>query len=83
MIKKFLKKLKDKKKSKDNTKYPNRFLKFYHLNKKRLIKERRSLYKRKRKAGVCVRCSQKVVPGIVFCSYHQKKQQVYNKNARS
>ncbi|PIN73923.1 hypothetical protein COV20_02300 [Candidatus Woesearchaeota archaeon CG10_big_fil_rev_8_21_14_0_10_45_16] len=64
-------------------KYPNRFLKFYHLNKKRLNNERRSLYDEKRKKGICVRCNDKAVSGIVFCSYHQKKQKKYNRIARS
>ena len=63
--------------------YPNRFLKFYHENKGRVNKTRRSIYTEHRKAGLCVRCSKKVVAGIVFCSYHQQKQNQYNKKARS
>ena len=78
MFKKFLKKITGK-----DEKYPNRFIKFYHLNKKRLNKVRRGMYDKKRKIGVCVRCNKKVVHGIVFCSYHQNKQKEYNKKARS
>lgn len=71
------------KKEEETTNYPNRFLKFYYLNKKRLIRERRYLYKKKKKSGLCVRCSQKVFPGIIFCGYHQEKQKEYNRKARS
>ncbi len=63
--------------------YPNRFLKFYHENKSRVNKTRRSKYTEHRKAGLCVRCNKKAVSGIVFCSYHQQKQNKYNKKARS
>ena len=63
--------------------YPNRFLKFYHENKGRVNKNRRSMYTEHRKAGLCVRCTKKSAPGIVFCSYHQQKQNKYNKKARS
>jgi len=63
-------------------KYPNRFLKFYHQNKKQLNQERRSSYLEKKKEGLCTRCKRKAVSGIVFCEYHQQKQQQYNKNAR-
>ena len=63
--------------------YPNRFLKFYHKNKKRLNKERRSSYGERKKQGLCVRCNKKALKNIVFCSYHQKKQVSYNKKARS
>ena len=63
--------------------YPNRFLKFYHENKSRVNKNRRSMYTEHRKAGLCVRCTKKSAPGIVFCSYHQQKQNKYNKIARS
>ncbi len=62
--------------------YPNRFLKFYHGNKKRLLKERNKSYYDKRKEGICVRCQRSVVPSIIFCSYHQQKQVEYNKKAR-
>ncbi len=62
--------------------YPNRFLKFYHGNKKRLLKERQKSYYDKRKEGICVRCQRPVVPSIVFCTYHQQKQVEYNKKAR-
>jgi len=79
MLKRLLKKLR--KDKKDN--YPNRFLKFYHLNKKRLIKERRGKYKENRKSGVCVRCKRRSLEGIVFCRYHQLKQKEYNWKARS
>ncbi len=78
MIKKFLRKLKG-----EDKEYPNRFLKFYHENKKRLIKERRSTYAQKRKKGICVRCNEKALKGIVFCSYHQQKQKEYNQKARA
>jgi hypothetical protein len=64
-------------------KYPNRFLKFYHLNRDRLIEERKSIYSEKKKKGICVRCNRKSVSGIVFCKYHQKKQKGYNKKARN
>jgi len=80
MLRKILKKIK--RKDKEKKEYPNRFLKFYHLNKKRLNKYRRGSYKKKKRLGLCVRCSNKIVPGIVFCSYHQRKQKEYNKKAR-
>ncbi len=63
--------------------YPNRFLKFYYLNKSRLNKERRGSYYYKKKAGTCVRCKKPRVTGIVFCIYHQSKQKEYNTKARS
>ncbi len=72
-----------KKKSADNDGYSNRFLKFYHLNKKRLNKERRGTYSDKKKKGICVRCNQTAVSGIVFCKVHQEMQKGYNKKARS
>ena len=62
--------------------YPNRFLKFYHGNKRRLLKERKNSYYEKRKNGICVRCNRKVVPSIIFCSYHQQRQVEYNQKAR-
>ena len=65
------------------SKYPNRFVKFYHLNKNRLNKERRSTYSTKKKKGLCVRCNSKAVKGVVFCKYHRQKQKRYNKIARS
>lgn len=65
-----------------NQVYSNRFLKFYHLNKSRLNKKRRSSYLKKKKVGICVRCNRKAIEGIVFCSYHQKKQIIYNHNSR-
>lgn len=65
-----------------NEEYDNRFLKFYHGNKKRLLKERKKSYYGRRKEGICVRCSEKAVAGIIFCSYHQQKQVKYNKKAR-
>lgn len=71
-------------KSKSSKKaYPNRFLKFYHENKGRVNKNRRSKYTQHLKAGLCVRCNKKAASGIVFCTYHQQKQNQYNKNARS
>jgi len=79
MFKQLLNKVRGKK-SKD---YPNRFLKFYHLNRKRLIKERRSAYAAKRKRGVCVRCSKKALKNLVFCSYHRDKQKEYNRIAKN
>ena len=63
--------------------YPNRFLKFYHHNKDRLLKERKSLYHEKKLKGVCVRCNRQALAGIVFCEYHQQKQVGYNKQART
>lgn len=80
MIKKFLEKLKF---NKSKEAYPNRFLKFYHINKKRLARERRTLYHQKKESGICARCKKKAVEGIVFCEYHQQKQKEYNKKARS
>ncbi len=59
--------------------FPNRFVKFYHLNQKRLSKERRSTYDQKKKKGICARCKREVVTGIVFCEYHQQKQKGYNR----
>lgn len=76
---KSLGKKKDKLSDKD---YPNRFVKFYHINQKRLNDERRSLYQQKRDAGICVRCGRKAEEGIIFCSYHRKIQKGYNKKAR-
>ena len=66
-----------------NKKYDNRFLKFYHHNKGRLLKERKWLYHDKKKNGICVRCMRKALEGIIFCDYHQQKQVGYNKEARS
>ena len=63
--------------------YPNRFLKFYYLNKQRLNTERRSSYNERKSKGICVRCSLPAVEGIVFCADHQEKQKTYNKTARS
>lgn len=80
MIGKLLRKLRGIKD--DDQTYANRFLKFYYRNHKRLIKERRSLYKDKRKKGICVRCTQQVIPRIIFCPYHRQKQQGYNHKAR-
>jgi len=60
----------------------NRFLKFYYEHKKRLLKERKSAYYERKKSGICVRCQRKVVPSIIFCSYHQQKQVGYNEKAR-
>ena len=71
------------KKTKQSERYPNRFLKFYHHNKDRLLKERKSLYHEKKQKGVCVRCHRQALAGIVFCEYHQQKQVVYNKQART
>ena len=71
------------KSSTENKKYANRFLKFYHNNKNRLLKERKSLYHEKKKNGICVRCNSKVLEGIIFCDYHQQKQVGYNQQARS
>ena len=64
-------------------KYPNRFLKFYHQNKKRLNENRRLSYSEKKKLGICVRCKKKARKGIVFCKDHQSKQKGYNQKARS
>jgi hypothetical protein len=80
VLKKLINKITRRKNS--NKVYFNRFLKFYHLNKFRLNKKRRSLYIRKKKSGICVRCNRKATDGIVFCSYHQKKQIIYNHNSR-
>jgi len=79
VLKRLLKKLRGKKSSED---YDNRFVKFYHLNKKRLCKERKGTYHDKKKSGICVRCNKKAVSGIVFCKYHQQMQVGYNKKAR-
>lgn len=84
MFKEWLKKLKKEAgEKKEEELYPNRFVKFYHLNKGRLSKERRSGYHERRKSGVCVRCRRKSVQGIVFCEYHQQKQKEYNQKARN
>lgn len=84
MFKEWLKKLKkDNGDKKEEDLYPNRFVKFYHLNKSRLNKERRSGYSDRKKSGICVRCRRKAVSGIVFCEYHQGKQQDYNQKART
>jgi len=66
----------------ESVEYNNRFVKFYHLNKERLNQERRGSYSSRKKEGVCVRCKNKSLPGIVFCEYHQSKQKEYNKTAR-
>lgn len=63
--------------------YHNRFLKFYHLNKKKLNKERRTSYAERKKNGICTRCKKKALSGIVFCKYHQQRQKEYNLKARS
>ena len=76
--KKIVKKLR-----KEEKEYPNRFLKFYHLNKKKLNKTRKGKYHDRKKAGQCIRCYRKAVEGIVFCGYHQMKQKEYNRRARS
>ncbi|MBT4604581.1 hypothetical protein HOC01_03000 [archaeon] len=62
--------------------YPNRFLKFYHSNQKRLLKERKKLYHQKLDAGICVRCNNQALDKIKFCSYHQERQREYNLKAR-
>ena len=64
-------------------KYSNRFIKFYHQNKEKLNDNRRLSYSERKKKGICVRCKNKSLKGIVFCEYHQKKQKDYNKKARS
>ena len=63
-------------------KYPNRFLKFYHQNKEQLNENRRLSYSERKSLGVCVRCKNKALKGIVFCEYHQSKQKGYNQKAR-
>lgn len=68
---------------KKNSTYPNRFVKFYHDNKGRLSKERKSLYYQKKQKGICVRCNRKVQEGIIFCDYHRQKQVSYNQKARA
>lgn len=68
---------------KSSEEYPNRFLKFYHANKKRLNTERRGSYTTRKKQGLCVRCHKKALPNIVFCEFHKQKQKAYNKKARS
>lgn len=64
------------------TKYPNRFLKFYYLNQNKLNKGRRKSYSNRKGKGICVRCKQKALPGIIFCEFHQQKQQTYNYRSR-
>ena len=81
--KKNSKKSKSKSKKNSDSDYDNRFQKFYHLNKKRLNKERRGNYKNKSNSGICVRCKKRVVKGIVFCKFHQSKQKEYNLAART
>lgn len=68
---------------KSSEEYPNRFLKFYHTNKKRLNNERRSSYTERKQQGLCVRCHKKALPNIVFCEFHKHKQKGYNKKARA
>ena len=63
--------------------YSNRFLKFYHLNKDRLLKERKTSYTKRKKGGICVRCKKPSLPNIVFCTYHKQKHKGYNKKARA
>ena len=79
MFKKILQKLRLKKEEK----YPNRFLKFYHLNKKKLIQERKGNYYSKKQSGICVRCHRPALSEIIFCVYHQEKQKGYNMKARN
>jgi len=81
MFKRILEKIRKKKREEKD--YPNRFVKFYLLNKKKLNKERRSSYHDRKKEGTCARCKRKAVEGIVFCEYHQAKQKEYNRKARS
>jgi len=76
MLRKLLEKLRIKKKA------PNRFLRFYYHNKRRLLHERKGVYYHKKKDGICVRCNQPIVKGIIFCSYHQEKQKSYNAKSR-
>lgn len=75
--------LKGKEVTEEKEEYSNRFVKFYRLNKKRLMQERRSLYHEKKKAGICVRCNRPALERIIFCEFHQQKQAGYNKKARS
>ncbi len=82
MLKELLNKLRGKS-SEEEKEFQNRFVKFYHLNKKRLIKERRSAYYDKKKQGLCVRCNRKAVQGILFCEYHRQRQKSYNQISRS
>lgn len=82
VFKNLLKKLKEATTEKNNQEYPNRFLKFYYNNKGRLLKERKYTYSDKKKQGVCVRCGNKALEGIVFCDYHRQKQVLYNQQAR-
>lgn len=79
VFRKLLRRFRGEKKDED---YANRFVKFYHLNKKRLNKERRGSYKSKKKSGVCIRCSKKTVEDTVFCAYHRKQKQEYNRKMR-
>jgi hypothetical protein len=81
-IKNWLSKLRGESKEEEKE-YPNRFVRFYHLNQNRLNKERRGGYSERKKDGICVRCKRKAVEGIVFCEYHQQKQKEYNQKARS
>ena len=83
VFEKIFQKLKEATAEKNNPKHVNRFLKFYHHNKVRLLTERKSLYYEKKKNGICVRCDRKVLEGIIFCDYHQQKQVSYNKQART
>ena len=92
-FKELLQKLKDKatiennknnkKNSKNKDTDSNRFLKFYHNHKGRLLKERKSLYYEKKKQGICVRCNKKALQDIVFCEFHQQKQVGYNQQSRA
>jgi hypothetical protein len=80
--KEFLDKLKKVSISSEKKDYSNRFNRFYHLNRKRLIEERRSSYKSKKAKGICVRCNRPALSKIIFCEYHKKKQKGYNLKAR-
>lgn len=67
-------------KKKPAKKWKNRFQKFYHLNRDRINKKRRLVYKSKEKKGTCVRCKRRSLKGITFCAFHRKKQHQYNMN---
>jgi hypothetical protein len=62
---------------------PNRFLKFYYTHREDLLKERREIYYEKVKNGECIRCTRRAIKRIKFCNYHRKKQEEYNRIARS
>ena len=57
----------------------NRFQKFYYLHRPAINTFRRSLYKDRKKKGICVKCTKKSLKTSIFCALHLRKSRVYNK----